>query len=255
MKDTICNQVRLEINEAELSTPLSMAAMEHLKECADCKVFHSKETKLRQIIGSLEPVNAPADFDFRLRARLASDRSRTSLYSAAPLHLFRSRSFAVAAMLLVFAAMVVVIRQASRQDPVRDTTTTASSREQVAPITSPSAMPVSPTKPTNGGTNSTVAVNDTTKPVRRPLSSASTNRRPSATIDFSDTPAPVIRGEQSMATMATFPLDVSKQSFKVWLDDAHGASKTILVPNVSFGAGRALTGTAPVNQFAPKGDW
>ena len=249
MKDTICKQVRFEIDEAELSTALSSAAKEHLKTCGECKEFHSKETKLRQIIGSLEPVNAPADFDFRLRARLANDRH----YSASPLRLLRSRSFAVAAMLLIFAATVLMIRQASRQNPVRDTTTASTSSGDQS--SRPLVQPVISKQQTSQETKSTVTVTDINK--RNPLSATSpvAKRRSVVSIDFSATTAPVIRSEQSMATMATFPLDVSQQSFKVSLDDAHGTSKTILVPTVSFGAGRALTGTAPVSQYAPKGDW
>ena len=252
MKDTICNQVRLEIDEAELTTPLSTAAKEHLKFCGECKEFHAKEMKLRQIVRSLEPVNAPADFDFRLRARLANDRSQANHFLASPLRLFRSRSLAVAAMLLIFAATVFMIRQTNRKGQVPDTTT-ASTRDQGSHIADTPVTPVI-TQPTNEGTQATLAVNERNKPNRRTVN-ATVNKRPATSIEFSGTSAPVIRNEQSMATMAGFPLDVSKQSFKVSLDDAHGASKTILVPAVSFGAGRALTGTAPVNQFAPKGDW
>ena len=249
MKDTICKQVRFEIDEAELSTPLSSAAKEHLKTCGECNEFHSKETKLRQIIGSLEPVNAPADFDFRLRARLAND----GRYSASPLRLLRSRSFAVAAMLLIFAATVLMIRQANRQDPVRDTSTASTSSGDQG--SRPVVETVNPKPETTQETKSTVAVTDINKRTPRTVNLPVANRRSVASIDFSGTTAPVIRSEQWMATMATFPLDVSKQSFKVSLDDANGTSKTILVPTVSFGAGRALTGTAPVNQYAPKGDW
>jgi len=255
MKDTTCNQVRREIDERELSAPLSITATEHLKTCGECKEFHCKETKLRQIVGSLEPVNAPADFDFRLRARLASDRSLVSQYSASPLLLLRSRSFAVAAMLLIFAATVVMVRQATRQDPaVPDTPSTASGRDQISPD-SHAPAPVIPGGPAERSTTSAVAVYDVTKPIRPPRANPVVNKRPLATFEPANTAAPVIRSEQSMATMVTFPLDVSKQAFTVSLDGAHGASRTISVPTVSFGAGRALTGTAPVNQFAPKGDW
>lgn len=253
MKDTICNQVRLEIDEAEMTAPLSAAAKEHLKSCGECKDSYVKEMKLRQIVGSLEPVNAPPDFDFRLRARLANERSLSNHFLASPLRLFRSRSLAVAAMLLIFAATVVMIRQTNRKGQLPDTTT-ASTRDEGSPITDKPVTPVI-TQPTDEGTQATIAVNDRNKPNRRTVNAPTINKRPAASIEFSGTSAPVIRNEQSMATMAGFPLDVSKQSFKVSLDDAHGSSKTILVPAVSFGAGRALTGTAPVNQFAPKGDW
>jgi hypothetical protein len=255
MKNTICNQVRVEIDERELSAPLSVAASEHLKICSECKEFQSKETKLRQIVGSLETVKAPADFDFRLRARLATDRSLASNSVIAPLRLFKSRSFAVAVMLLIFAATVLMVRQVTKQDVVHETNTTASVDKPTPVVAAPATTPATPKEPSHEGTTSGFAINDTTKPVRRPGTSTVANRRPVGSLEFSNTSAPVIRSEQSMATMATFPLDISRQSFTVSLDNGHGASRTISVPTVSFGAGRTLPGTAPVNQFAPKGDW
>ena len=57
----------------------STAATEHLRECAACREFHEQQTKLRQIVGSLGTVDAPADFDFRLRARLAADADKPAL--------------------------------------------------------------------------------------------------------------------------------------------------------------------------------
>ena len=84
---------------------------------------------------------------------------------------------------------------------------------------------------------------------------AAVAKRQSVAVDLSSKPAPVIRGE-AIATMPTFPLDVSQQSFKVSLDDGSGGSRTISVPTVSFGSRRVLMGgSVSANQFAPKGDW
>src|SRR5215510_2423926 len=82
----------------------SAAAAEHLRECAACREFQEQQTKLRQIVGSLGTVSAPADFDFRLRARLANE-SNASVY-----WLFLKRGFAFAALLLVFAIAAVLMR-------------------------------------------------------------------------------------------------------------------------------------------------
>ena len=53
---------------------------QHLGECSECRVFHDKQIKLRQIVGSLGTVSAPADFDFRLRSRLASENSNSGFH-------------------------------------------------------------------------------------------------------------------------------------------------------------------------------
>jgi hypothetical protein len=247
MKHTICDQVRFEIDEKELTAALSNSATEHLRHCSECQEFQNKETKLRQIVGSLEPVNAPPDFDFRLRARLANDRTVASYRSMSAVRLWRMRSAAVAAMLLIFAATVYMIRQNQpvQSTPGSDRTTSASNDTTPAkpansqPARSDSALA------SNGGSESTP---DERKNVRRrPLNG--TLKRPTATVDYSNTVAPVLSIDQ------TFPIDVSQPSFKVSLDDGRGTSRTISVPTVSFGSRRVLTPTMASNQIAPKGDW
>jgi len=67
MKERQCELIRRELDELMLNEDLSAAAAEHLRDCASCQEFRRQQTKLRQIVGSLGTVNAPADFDFRLR--------------------------------------------------------------------------------------------------------------------------------------------------------------------------------------------
>src|SRR4029078_3722879 len=72
MRKNNCKVIRRELDELMLGEGWSAAAREPLRECAECREFHVQQTKLRQIVGSLGTVEAPADFDFRLRARLAN---------------------------------------------------------------------------------------------------------------------------------------------------------------------------------------
>ena len=254
MKHTICNQVRFEIDEKELAAPLSAGAMEHLRQCVYCQEFQTKETSLRKIVGSLETVNAPADFDFRLRARLANDRSATFRLSS-PVRVWRLRSIAVAAMLLIFAGTVFMLRQTDPPQSMASKTDQASKNENVVP---PKANDEA-SKSNNTSAGDNPVINQGTAPVaakqnspapRKSASSPNLNKRPSVAVDFASKPAPVV------ATMATFPLDVSQQAFKVSLDDGTGGSRTISVPAVSFGSRRVLmSGSVSSNQYAPKGDW
>lgn len=255
MKHTICNQVRFEIDEKDLAATLSAGAMEHLTQCVDCREFQTKETRLRQIVGSLETVNAPADFDFRLRARLANDE-RAIYRESSPIRVWRLRSIAVAAMLLIFAGTVFMLRQMDPREPKMGDTGQASQVQQVAPAPRPDEAAT-----VNSGVTAQnaqegfpiVAAQKNTQPRRGvPLA---VGKRQSVAVDLSSKPAPVIRGE-SIGTMSTFPLDVSQQSFKVSLDDGSGGSRTISVPTVSFGSRRVLMGgSVSANQYAPKGDW
>ena len=84
---------------------------EHLKECLACREFHQTQTKLRQMVGSLGTVSAPADFDFRLRARLANDSGGEGLHYWS----FARRGLAVAAVLVLFVTGIVVVRNVVNQ--------------------------------------------------------------------------------------------------------------------------------------------
>lgn len=254
MDHTICNQVRFEIDEKDLGTPLSASSIDHLRRCADCQEFQNKETKLRQIVGSLETVNAPADFDFRLRARLANDASLNTFHLASPLRLLRLRSVAVAAIVVIFAGVAFVLWQSNQTQTSNENTVSKDVPKSVdqpqpgsagsapAPITA--AIKTPPVVSEHG---------DKQPPLR--ISTRGSNKRGTSTLEFSNTAAPVIRGEQSIATMRTFPLDVSPQTYKVLLDDDRGSSRTISVPTVSFGSRRVFTSGSLTNQYAPKSDW
>ena len=69
MRKNNCEVIRQELDELMLSETGSARVVEHLRECAACHEFNEKQTRLRQIVGSLGTVSAPPDFDFRLRAR------------------------------------------------------------------------------------------------------------------------------------------------------------------------------------------
>jgi hypothetical protein len=60
------------INEFEDRNALSEAATLHLSGCADCRKINGVQTRVWQIIDRFEPVAAPKDFDFRVKARIAN---------------------------------------------------------------------------------------------------------------------------------------------------------------------------------------
>ncbi len=255
MKRTICNQVRLEIEHKHLVEPLSVDSDQHINECADCREFQSKLTKLRQIVASLEPVNAPPDFDFKLRARLVNANGAGTQLFASPVKVWRWRSLAVAAMLLIFAATVLMIRQTEQQEQ-------PSSLGQQATIANADLGRKAGTD-SSGPSHAADQQEESTKEettlkpgVKRGVTPSPVNKRPTVAVDFSSSTAPVVRDQQSLATMPSFPLEVSQRSFTVSLDDGRGSSRTISVPAVSFGSRRVLTsGNMQANQFVPKGDW
>src|SRR5215204_2543986 len=110
MRKNNCEVIRLELDELMLDETCSSAATEHLRECSACREFHQQETKLRQIVGGLGTVAAPPDFDFRLRARLASESSSASFHLKSVYWPFARRGLAVAAALIVLATAIGLVR-------------------------------------------------------------------------------------------------------------------------------------------------
>ena len=69
MRNMNCRNIRREIEEAGSAGFLSAAALSHLESCTACQTLSRQQTNLQTILSSLGTVEAPGDFDFRLRAR------------------------------------------------------------------------------------------------------------------------------------------------------------------------------------------
>ena len=248
MRKNNCGVVRQELDELMLDEACSTSAAEHLRECGECREFHQQQTRLRQIVGSLGTVSAPADFDFRLRARLASDSS-----SAAYWPLMR-RGFALATVLVVFATGAFLVRNVMDR-PETGNGVVSTNNQPAAIPEPPKQVETKKASPENSG-KQLVATGAEKLPQtiknERPQSTASKTPRRLVAEDFSSKRAEVISGQEAVSGFEAISLDASLQSFKVSLDDGRGNARTISVPTISFGSQRMLqTG----NQFAPKRDW
>lgn len=247
MRKNSCKVVRRELDELMLGEAWSPAATQHLRECASCREFHEQQTKLRQIVGSLGTVEAPADFDFRLRARLANDASHgSSIYWSVV-----RRGLAVAAMVIVFATAAIVVRDVMNQHPTVDNV--AEKPEVHRPAKPDEVTPVVkeekyPDHVVAGVTHDPTPV--IRKSDRRPRFEY--KKQPLSTIDSAFERADVINGTAPINASAAFPIDASAQTFTVSLEDGRGNAKTISVPTISFGSQRFVQ---TANQVAPKRVW
>ena len=245
MRKNNCEAVRRELDELMLDEALSVSSREHLKECAACNEFQEQQTKLRRIVGSLGTVSAPADFDYRLRARLANEGNGAGYW---PIML---RAFAVVAVLVVFAVGAFFVWSGvNRPAPVREEATNKLP-PQPAPQPTQSVVPTTPQQD-----KSVIAVAPQKQaPVVKNGRGTEIAMRPKRSLvsqDFSQEQVGVIRATDGAELLEAIPLDASLQSFKVSLDDGRGNARTISVPTVSFGSQRVL----PVsNQFAQKRVW
>jgi len=244
MRKTNCELIRRELDELMPGEAPSSAASEHLRECASCREFYEQTTKLRQIVGSLGTVEAPADFDFRLRTRLAQGNG-SSIYWP-----FARRGLAVAAMLLLLATGAVVVRNVWNQPAKVDQ---VAGQPETLPAVKPDEAP--PAVKKDDIREPAVATTSDNRPqnIRKSSSQQSDYRRRGlSSVDFSFERAEVIGGAQPTGVSAAFPIDASHEPFKVSFDDGHGNAKTILVPTISFGSQRIGQSG---NQFSPKRDW
>ena len=247
MRTNNCELIRRELDELMPGEAQSSAASQHLRECASCREFYEQTAKLRQIVGSLGTVEAPADFDFRLRARLAQG-NESSIYWP-----FARRGLAVAAMLLVFATGAVVVRNVLTKPPKVDVV--ARQPEAQPPVKQDDAPPAVKEDDREQSVATTVGDGPQNGPqnIRKTLRPRNDYRKRSVSaIDFSSQRAEVIGGAAPVGVSAAFPIDASLQSFKVSLDDGRGNEKTISVPTITFGSQRIVQSG---NQFSPKRDW
>lgn len=219
-----CRDTRREIDEMELGHRPSADATAHLSVCVACRTFQTERTSLRELVGSLEPVVAPPDFDMRLRARIAAEKydNRRQPFFA---RLISTPALAAAALFVIVAGSVFWI-----------------SRRPVTPVVTPNNSPIAknnpeattpaavnrrvdqePTVPANEGTD--IAVDYPSKALHRP-----TRARAPRSEDYNVGSAPVIgQTDADQAYVPSRPVEFA-------LQDESGKTRRISLPPVSFGA-------------------
>ena len=240
-----CQKVRRVIEGMDRGDLLNEAVAEHIQGCRACEKLNDEHLKLRNITANLGTIEAPADFDFRLRARLA----RANAEDVRPVlgrFSFGLRSVAFASLMVVFAgAMLIANLPTTEQTPVAEKTTVAEKPAVNNPIAA--ATPFVPTG-LPGASEAPVAVKPAAR--RNDLSNKRTGTR-----EMASGRATVVRTGELTAHASDFPIDASPQPVKVSLDDGRGSSRTISVPTVSFGSQRVLSqGNSPLVASA-RGAW
>ena len=244
-----CRSVRREIEESVTGELLSAPARAHLSDCATCLTFGNEQDKLKEMVASLGTIAAPADFDFRLRARLATGRaSRRDLWSGG----FGMRSVAFASLVLLFGFIVVLVTLRSRNTELASNQPATTKNEASTPSHKSAQDEQSTKPPTEIAAAAPVvhespAVDVQSSPRNSGRSNASSisqfatarSTRVRAT-DLSATAAPLLRPTETALGSSVFPLGTSYQSLKVSVDDGRGSPRTISLPRVSFGSSRVL---------------
>jgi hypothetical protein len=277
-----CQSCRIEIEERETSESLSQAASAHLNACPSCGAFYHERLSLRRLVGSLEPVTAPSDFEFRLRARIAVSESAGN-------HRFSFRSFIASApaislaasFALLITAFVVynhfksgpavnnqsneIVRQESTQKP--EASSVNASSESVA---STSMDNVSTPDQKDSRSSATLpAASDNTRPHVAVVSRNVVRRQPkqldagSQQIESRDEAvrsAPRITPQDSSPFMAKsgplveFPVRSSSQAMRVFVGGKSGGKRSVTFEPVIFGS-QDLTGRDSSRVQTSQGIW
>ena len=252
MSKTICSTIRRQLEEMTLGEPQAPGISRHLSECTECRDFHEKQTKLRQLVGSLGTVNAPSDFDFRLRSRLANGKANGSYQLMRSFWLIGQRTAAVAAAVVIIVGAVFVVRE------FRNSNTPIETALDNKPPSKTDSTDVQSVNPGNNqsfkgneGTTRVAGDKEKERVSKRNVATPLRNMRSLDSRDEASSRAPLVRAPQQTSDQV-FPIDASQQSLRVSLFDGRGNSRTISLPTVTFGSQRVVP---TATSFAPKGVW
>ncbi len=116
MRNMNCRNVRREIEEAAPGKWLSSDVNKHVLSCVACETLLREQTKLRELMSSLGTVEAPGDFDFRLRARLAGEKRAVAQSFALGNFSFGLRSAVVVTILLFIGSALMFVSFRTRSN-------------------------------------------------------------------------------------------------------------------------------------------
>ena len=265
MRNINCRNTKREIEEAGSADLLSAAAISHLDACAACEKLSRQQTKLQAIVSSLGTVEAPGDFDFRLRARLAAEKNGDARNLPFANMSFGLRFAAVAAMLLLIGSAFVFVSFRTRpNNPVvagdgkQVTPKSVTPNSQANPITVAPDVKPQRTEVAKGPKKSESEPANGASKRRFSGETASYRGNRLGTRDLSGTGAPVITRDDQVAQSyptAAFSINASYQSHKVSVDNGRGTSRTISLPSVSFGSQRTLSQAASPLLASARGAW
>lgn len=265
MRSMNCRNVTREIERAEPGELLSAAVRAHLAGCAACETISREQSKLLTIVSSLGTVEAPGDFEYRLRARLAGEKRGERFYSLRSFS-FGLRAAAVASLLLLIGSAFVFVTFKTRPDsPGTQDGKGLAAEARKTPNQSPDN--VNAPRVADGPQQVAIGVKETDPKLldrerqrRRNLrnSTVALGNVRDVSQDQGLSQAQVLKpfneGFETYPT-AAFPINASYQSLKVSVDDGRGASRTISLPTVSFGSQQALSQTASPLMASARGVW
>ena len=241
MRSLECRVTRQQIDELELGERPSERATAHLSLCAGCRDFRAERNELRQLVGSLDPVVAPADFEMRLRARIAREQppSQEPFFA----RLIRTPALAAAALFVMVGGTLVWVAQKDIEPSTQVATV-----QRPAPVATARDSAPTTSAPTDA------AETDTPSDQGAQTVSSGTIRKNRVgsrgrSEDSSVLPADSIRqGDQAYENAPSKPVVFA-------LEDERGTKRKISLPPVSFGSQSLVDNRVPVSYTGNSRIW
>lgn len=275
-----CQSYKIEIEEMEASERPGGETAAHLSTCEACRAFYAERQSLRRLVREMELVAAPADFDFRLRARLAASNGTGNHRSSWRSFVFSAPAIGLAASLVLLGVAATafynrtkpvpaianrpaeVVRQKTEQP--HKTEVVNSPVETVNQKTLPEATNKKNDNPVvasaSGANRQPRMWNGKINPLRK-QTPATSNSGQRFSNDYAASRAPVITpyAGASLPVIGASPLvEVSvrskSQPLKISLDDRSGVKRTVTLEPVVFGS-QDLTGRETSRVATSNGIW
>ncbi|HSS19226.1 MAG TPA: hypothetical protein VLL54_04070 [Pyrinomonadaceae bacterium] len=255
MRSINCQNIRGEIEAAGSADYLSRAAMAHISSCPACETLSRQQNQLHSILSGLGTVEAPGDFDFKLRARLAAERSAGGSFSFLNFS-FAARSAGVAMILLLAGAAILYLSLRVPTNNQVAANKDARPQSGSAEVAKTSDAPTAPRQESQQPAGLSSVKTTDSHDVKRSLV-ATQNRPHPGSRDEAGTGATVYRASQLAVSYPStpFPINASRQPLKVSVADGRGGSRTISLPAVSFGSEGGLTQDASPLMASARGAW
>lgn len=235
-----CKVYRREIDEAADGGALSPDARAHLALCRACGEGLRERESLRALVGGLDRVGAPADFEFRLRARMAAAKSGAERNRFAGSRWFYGFApFAVAACFVVVSA-TLYLKQAAQQrttaPPVASLQAPSAEPDRGAPFDKGQGGPV---EAPSRGVEIVKAVQAGSTPPKFQKAARRSNAR---ALQSRELVAQGMRREAAapqntlVSSVSAAPILLPKEPLRVILRDERGAERVVPMRSVSFGS-------------------
>lgn len=239
-----CKTIRQAIDESGPAHEVIGQVAEHLRGCAECRTFAAERRTLQGLIAGLGTVSAPSDFDFRLRARLAREKSGARNGGGLASFLKVPLPIAVVALVLLVAVGGVVIKNwlGSRATPIlqaQDNSASAPNAVKAVEKNNSQATGGEEKSLTTGMTNKETVTIQTPAPRNRSL--VVTRHQATATREMALVPAAVLESKQPETGGSVMRVPLDGQALKISIEDARGMSRTVYLPTVSFGSQRLVS--------------